>query len=108
MSDVRMKALRQAVMRQAIRYVDSWQVGDGPATFALAVADEMNRRGWTICRATDAPPERWRIHDPVGDSPRLFYVFTTENDARTALLALGDSWRLDEPSAVGVLPEGEQ
>jgi hypothetical protein len=32
-TDPRMKALRLAVMSQAIRYVDSWQVGDGPATF---------------------------------------------------------------------------
>lgn len=38
--------------------------------------------------------ERWRIHNPE-TYPRLYYVFTTENDANTALLALGKPWRLD-------------
>ncbi|MCV7208385.1 hypothetical protein [Mycolicibacterium canariasense] len=49
-ADEAMKAFRVAVMRQAVRYVDAWNIGDGPATFALAVANELTRGGWTIAR----------------------------------------------------------
>jgi hypothetical protein len=42
--------------------------------------------------------QRWCIHDPQ-HYPNHYYVFTTQNDARTALLALswvGQSWELEE------------
>jgi hypothetical protein len=44
----------------------------------------------------NAEPDRWKIHNPTRH-PNLHYVFTTECDARTALLALGEPWRLSSP-----------
>ena len=47
--------------------------------------------------------QRWRIHNPV-KRPGLYYVFSTENDANTALLCLhwdSDEWQLDTAGVSG-------
>lgn len=45
-----------------------------------------------LTRKAVTEAERWRIHNPEA-YPHLYYVFTTENDANTALLALGRPWK---------------
>jgi sugar phosphate isomerase/epimerase len=48
-----METPQEIVEAQAIRYVDSWQVGDGVKTFSTAVMAALRDAGYTIVMSVE-------------------------------------------------------